>query len=168
MTSADVGKLHRKIGTKTRASAPQRRPDMHPEVHVIEFRGTGFTGGTNLFVHELIDEIRNHRRRAAGRPVVWYVLAEPSPFIYRSRSCRINHKTLQAFLSIQVELQMLIAMAGRSFETPQAAAADHWPIVNALATRDVGKTTATITEHIKDSWRRLVESYEHQNPSPNG
>jgi DNA-binding GntR family transcriptional regulator len=89
---------------------------------------------------------------------------------FHLRICKLsnNHKTLQAFSSIQVELQMLIAMAGRSFETLQAAAADHWPVVNALATRDIGKTTAAMTEHIKDSWRRLVENYEHRNHPPNG
>ncbi len=63
-------------GHLPRPFAPQRRPNVYPEVHVIEVCGAGFAGGTNLFVHELIDEIRNHRRGAAGRPVVWRVLAE--------------------------------------------------------------------------------------------
>jgi DNA-binding GntR family transcriptional regulator len=71
-----------------------------------------------------------------------------------------NRQTLHAFLNIQAELQVLITMAERRFETLHAAAADHWPVVEALASREVDRAAAAMTDHINDSWRRLAEAYE--------
>jgi hypothetical protein len=52
---------------------------VHPKVHVVEVWGAGLARGTNLFVHELSDEIGKHRRGAAGRAVIRRVLAEAHP-----------------------------------------------------------------------------------------
>lgn len=77
-----------------------------------------------------------------------------------------NRQTLHAFMNIQAELQVLITMAERRFETLQDAAADHWPVVEALASGEMSRASAAMTEHINDSWRRLAEAYE--SPPPDG
>ena len=77
-----------------------------------------------------------------------------------------NRQTLHAFMNIQAELQVLITMAERRFDTPQAAAADHWPVVEALASGVEARATTAMAEHINDSWRRLAEAYEA--PAPDG
>ena len=76
--------------------------------------------------------------------------------------CRLsnNRQTMHAFKNIQAEVQMLIMLAERQFESLMAAAIDHWPIVEALRTRDIDKATDAIAHHIRDSWRHLAESYE--------
>ncbi|WP_334175028.1 GntR family transcriptional regulator [Pseudoxanthobacter sp.] len=83
---------------------------------------------------------------------------------FHLRICKLsdNHQTLHAFLNIQAELQLLITMAEQRFESLEAAAADHWPVVEALATRELARATAALREHILDSWRRLAEAYERQ------
>ncbi|KQU94671.1 hypothetical protein ASD00_22490 [Ensifer sp. Root31] len=75
-----------------------------------------------------------------------------------------NRQTLHAFMNIQAEVQMLITMAEQRFESLEAAAVDHWPVVDALRTRDVPKACDAISDHIKDSWRRLAEEYERGDP----
>ena len=77
-----------------------------------------------------------------------------------------NRQTLHAFMNIQAEVQMLITMAEQRFETLHAAAIDHWPVVEALRTRDVTKAVSAIREHIQDSWRRLAEEYERHDLLP--
>ncbi len=80
--------------------------------------------------------------------------------------CRLsnNRQTLHAFTNIQTEVQMLIMLAERQFDSLMAAAVDHWPVVDALRTRDIDKATDAITHHIRDSWRHLLESYEPEDP----
>lgn len=74
--------------------------------------------------------------------------------------CRLsgNRQTLHAFSNIQAEVQMLITMAEGGFETLMAAAVDHWPIVEAVRTRDPEKAMDAISYHIRDSWRILLEA----------
>lgn len=71
-----------------------------------------------------------------------------------------NRQTLRAFVEIQAEVQMLITMAEQRFESLHAAAVDHWPVVEALRTRDIGKAVDAIHFHINDSWRRLAEEFD--------
>ncbi|MFC3072070.1 GntR family transcriptional regulator [Shinella pollutisoli] len=80
--------------------------------------------------------------------------------------CRLskNRQTLHAFTNIQAEVQMLITMAERQFESLMAAAVDHWPVVEALRSRDPAKAMDAITDHIRDSWRHLLEAYEREKP----
>lgn len=81
---------------------------------------------------------------------------------FHRRICALsaNHQTLHAFSNIEAELQLLITMAERRFESRRAAAVDHWPVVEAMAIRDVNRAKDAIREHISDSWRRLVEAYD--------
>jgi len=76
--------------------------------------------------------------------------------------CRLskNRQTLHAFTNIQAEVQMLITMAERQFESQMAAAVDHWPVVEALRTRNPQKAMDAIRDHIRDSWRHLLEAYD--------
>lgn len=76
--------------------------------------------------------------------------------------CRLssNRQTLHAFSNIQAEVQMLITMAERRFESLQEAATDHWPVVEAMRTRNAEKAMDAIGAHIRDSWRRLLEDEE--------
>ena len=80
--------------------------------------------------------------------------------------CRLskNRQTLHAFTNIQAEVQMLITMAERQFESQMAAAVDHWPIVEALRTRNPQKAMDAIRDHIRDSWRHLLVAYEREKP----
>lgn len=82
--------------------------------------------------------------------------------------CRLsnNRQTLHAFTNIQAEVQMLIMLAERQFDSLMAAAVDHWPVVEALRTRDADKATDAITHHIRDSWRHLLETYEPEKSQP--
>lgn len=75
-----------------------------------------------------------------------------------------NRQTLHAFMNIQAEVQMLITMAERRFESQMAAAIDHWPVVEALRKRNAKEAMDAITHHIQDSWRLLLEEYERDNP----
>jgi DNA-binding GntR family transcriptional regulator len=81
---------------------------------------------------------------------------------FHRRICDLsnNHQTRHAFSNIQAELQLLITMAEQRFESRQAAAVDHWPVVEALASRDVVRAKNAIREHISDSWRRLADAYD--------
>lgn len=87
---------------------------------------------------------------------------------FHERLCNLsnNRQTIHAFLNIKIELQMLIGMAGRRFDTLHAAAADHWPVVEALASRRIDLVANAISEHIHDSWRRLSEAYENSHAEP--
>ena len=78
--------------------------------------------------------------------------------------CRLskNRQTLHAFTNIQAEVQMLITMAERQFESQMAAAVDHWPVVEALRTRNPEKAMDAISDHIRDSWRHLLEAYDRE------
>lgn len=78
--------------------------------------------------------------------------------------CRLskNRQTLHAFTNIQAEVQMLITMAERQFESQMAAAVDHWPVVEALRTRNPQKAMDAIRDHIRDSWRHLLEAYDRE------
>jgi DNA-binding GntR family transcriptional regulator len=78
-----------------------------------------------------------------------------------------NRQTLRAFVEIQAEVQMLITMAEQRFESLHAAAVDHWPVVEALRTRDIAKALDAIRFHINDSWRRLVVEFDRPD-APSG
>lgn len=75
-----------------------------------------------------------------------------------------NRQTLHAFTNIQAEVQMLITIAERQFESQMAAAVDHWPVVEALRSRNPEKAMDAIRDHIRDSWRHLLEAYEREKP----
>lgn len=77
-----------------------------------------------------------------------------------------NRQTLRAFVEIQAEVQMLITMAEQRFESLQAAAVDHWPVVEALRSRDIGKSIEAIHFHIDESWRRLAEGFDQAEAPP--
>lgn len=76
-----------------------------------------------------------------------------------------NRQAIHAFMNMQAELQMLITMAEQRFESLQEAALDHWPVVEALRTRDADKAMTAIREHIEDSWRRLANEYSRHDPA---
>ncbi len=71
-----------------------------------------------------------------------------------------NNQSLHAFLAIQAELQLLIKMVDQKFETLEEAAADHWPVIEALRTRDLTAARKALRDHIKDSWGRLSQTFD--------
>lgn len=86
---------------------------------------------------------------------------------FHRRICELsgNGHTLHAFTSIQGEVQMLIAFVDYGFTSLHAAAADHWPIVEALGTRNTARATEALQEHIRDAWSRIAQEYhETENP----
>lgn len=71
-----------------------------------------------------------------------------------------NGQTLHAFLNIQGEVQIFITLVEHRFPSLHEAAVDHWPIVEALRSRDVAQSVEAIRIHIKDAWRRISNGYE--------
>lgn len=90
------------------------------------------------------------------------ILLVEKDFEFHHLICRLpdNHQSLHAFLAIRAELQLLITMIDRKFETLEAAAVDHWPVVEALRTRNLAAARKALREHIKDSWSRLSDNYD--------
>ncbi|CAN7806616.1 GntR family transcriptional regulator [Paraburkholderia hospita] len=80
---------------------------------------------------------------------------------FHQRVCELsgNSQTLRAFMNIRAEVQMSITLVEHRFESLEAAAVDHWPIVEAIATRDVKKAVKALEEHIQDSWQRISAAY---------
>lgn len=101
---------------------------------------------------------------AAARAVDEVAFVE-NDLAFHLEICRLsrNRQTLHAFTNIQTEVQMLIMFAERQFVSLTAAAEDHWPVVDALQSRDIVKATNAMTHHIQDSWRHLLKSYEQEN-----
>ena len=71
-----------------------------------------------------------------------------------------NRQTLHAFANIQHEIQMLIALVDFRFDSLHEAAADHWPVVEALRTRDLKASVSALTDHIQDAWSRIAREYD--------
>lgn len=83
---------------------------------------------------------------------------------FHHRICALsgNGQTLRAFASIQGEVQMLIALVDYGYESLHAAAADHWPVVEALRGRDPQRAEAALVEHIRDAWSRIAREYPEE------
>lgn len=115
----------------------------------------GLARMTDADLAQITDLVRAMERAAVEKNELALV---ENDLAFHLRICRLsdNHQTLHAFLNIQAELLLLITMAERRFETQEEAAADHWPVVEALATRDLGRATDALQFHIRDSWRRLA------------
>lgn len=84
---------------------------------------------------------------------------------FHLRICELsgNRRALAAYATIQSEVQMLIALADHRFESLHAAAADHWPIVDAFSLGDQACCEAALRAHIEDAWSRFAHEAE---PSP--
>jgi DNA-binding GntR family transcriptional regulator len=80
---------------------------------------------------------------------------------FHQRVCELsgNSQTLRAFMNIRTEVQMSITLVEHRFESLEAAAVDHWPIVEAIGTRNEKKAVKALEEHIQDSWRRISAAY---------
>lgn len=73
-----------------------------------------------------------------------------------------NEHVQRAVLQIRAEVQMAISMAKQRFETLHDAAADHWPIVEAMRSKDGQSAVKAIEHHINDAWGRLTEELDMQ------
>ena len=80
---------------------------------------------------------------------------------FHQRICELsgNSQILRAFMNIHAEVQMSITLVEHRFETLDEAAADHWPIVEAIATKNADIAAAALDAHIKDSWMRISAAY---------
>jgi DNA-binding GntR family transcriptional regulator len=80
---------------------------------------------------------------------------------FHRRICELsgNGHTLHAFTTIEGEVQMLIAFVDYGFTSLHAAAADHWPVVEALRSRDPERAAGALQEHIRDAWSRIALDY---------
>ena len=81
---------------------------------------------------------------------------------FHHRLCELsgNRQTLHAFSQIQSEVQMLIALVDYGYDTLTAAAADHWPVVEALRKGEPAGAQTALTEHIRDAWSRIAREYD--------
>jgi DNA-binding GntR family transcriptional regulator len=119
----------------------------------------GLASLTDRSLHEITDYVHAMEKAAHENDEPGLV---GNDLAFHKRICELsdNRQTLHAFLNIQSELQIFITMAERRFESLLAAATDHWPVIDALASRNVARAKAAMTEHINDSWRRLAEAFE--------
>jgi len=80
---------------------------------------------------------------------------------FHRRICELsgNGHTLHAFNGIEGEVQMLIAFVDYGYTSLHAAAVDHWPVVEALRSRDPARATEALQEHIRDAWSRIARDY---------
>lgn len=87
---------------------------------------------------------------------------------FHLRLCELsgNRRALGAFANIQSEVQMLIALADHRFESLHAAAADHWPIVEAMKVGDPARAAAALRHHIEDAWSRFATEAQPEAPEP--
>ncbi len=80
---------------------------------------------------------------------------------FHQRICELsgNTQTLRAFKNIHAEVQISITLVEHRFESLEAAAVDHYPVVDAIATRDPEVAAKALRDHIRDSWRRIAAAY---------
>ncbi len=86
---------------------------------------------------------------------------------FHQRICELSgsRHIARAFGDIYAEVRMLITLVEHRFESLHAAAIDHWPVVEALKTRDPDKAIAAMVTHIEDPWQRIVKAYEKKSPA---
>ncbi|WP_272008777.1 GntR family transcriptional regulator [Roseovarius sp. ZX-A-9] len=119
----------------------------------------GLSKMTDAQLEEIVGTVREMEAAAERDDAIALVEKD---FEFHHLICKLpnNHQSLHAFLTIQAELQLLITMIDRKFETLEAAAVDHWPVVDALRTRNLAAVRKALREHIKDSWSRLSDNYD--------
>lgn len=86
---------------------------------------------------------------------------------FHHRICALSgsRHIARAFNDIYAEVRMLITLVEHRFESLNAAAIDHWPVVEALRTRDPEKAIAAMVVHLNDPWGRIVKAYEKKSPA---
>jgi len=86
---------------------------------------------------------------------------------FHQRICELsgNTQTLRAFNNIHAEVQISITLVEHRFESLEAAAVDHYPVVDAIATRDPEVAVSALRDHIRDSWQRIKAAYSGQDES---
>lgn len=94
------------------------------------------------------------------------VLVE-SDIAFHNRICELSgsRHIARAFGDIYAEVRMLITLVEHRFDSLHAAAIDHWPVVEAMKTRDPDKSVTAMVIHIEDAWQRIVKAYEKKSPS---
>jgi len=78
------------------------------------------------------------------------------------RICQLsrNRQTLRAHEGIDTEVQMLIAFVDLDHETPMETALAHLPIVEAMATGDIGRSVEAMENHLRATWKHVLQVYE--------
>ncbi|MDQ0394386.1 GntR family transcriptional regulator [Labrys monachus] len=70
-----------------------------------------------------------------------------------------NRQTVRAHEGIDTEVQMLIAFVDLDHETPIETALAHVPIVEAMATGDIGRSVGAMEDHLRATWDHVLEVY---------
>lgn len=80
---------------------------------------------------------------------------------FHQRICELsgNTQTLRAFMNLHAEVQISITLVEHRFESLEAAAVDHYPIIDAIASGDPERAAAALRDHIHDSWRKIAAAY---------
>jgi len=76
---------------------------------------------------------------------------------FHQEFCKLSRSplTLRTFNNMQAEVQLLITMSERKFESLIAAASDHWLIIEAIRTGEPDKAINAISDHIDVAWAHL-------------
>jgi DNA-binding GntR family transcriptional regulator len=59
------------------------------------------------------------------------------------------------FSNTQTEMQMIIALIDAVYHDPETMANTHYPIVDALMSRDVDASRLAMREHLDDAWQQV-------------
>ncbi|MBO6814373.1 MAG: GntR family transcriptional regulator [Rhizobiaceae bacterium] len=147
-------------GTFVRSFTRKNVDDIYSFRQVVEKFSleNGLSRMTDDMLEELSQVVKDMEEAARNGDEVTLVEKDLE---FHNRICRLpsNHQSLHAFLNIEAELQLLIKIVDQRFESLHAAAADHWPVVEALATRKLDVAQDALRSHIDDSWRRLSEAF---------
>ncbi|MFS2167408.1 GntR family transcriptional regulator, partial [Variovorax sp. Varisp62] len=72
------------------------------------------------------------------------------------------------FSNTQTEMQMIIALIDAVYHDPETMANTHYPIVDALMSRDVEASRLAMREHLDDAWQQVRALFvkQHGDVSP--
>lgn len=72
------------------------------------------------------------------------------------------------FSNTQTEMQMIIALIDAVYHDPETMANTHYPIVDALESRDVDASRLAMREHLDDAWQQVRALFvkQHGTASP--
>ena len=71
-----------------------------------------------------------------------------------------NRQAINSFASLATEMLILMTVPHSGVETLQAAAMDHFPIINALRLRSVPAAREAIERHLQNSWDIMLLIHE--------
>jgi DNA-binding GntR family transcriptional regulator len=73
-----------------------------------------------------------------------------------------NAQLHRIFTNIQTEMRMIIALIDAVYDDPETVARTHYPIVDALLSRDAAGACAAMRTHLEDAWQHVRALFVEQ------